>query len=376
MCRPRGDHGGLVAEPDRVSVARRIVVAGLVVLLVILTIRYDLALIRTPHLGVDIEIPLRAADRWLAGGQPYLPQAFVTGSGATLPFLYPPAVLPVFAILSWLPRTPLLWAFVAVMLAAAVVASRRLRIPWVWIPLVLLYRPFLEGIVHANLTILTFLAFVILFYRRSGSPWRADPRDVSRPDEPEVEIGALATFIGAVKVSQPHAWLFVLHYRWRAAAIGALAVAAVVILTLPFTGTQLWFDWTDQLRRAGNPAWAAGGFAMSRYLPPLVAFIVALACVVAVWFVPRRDGAPWVGILSTVGALSLHQFGLLFLIPGMLMIRLEIALVAACLIATHTSRGSWAGILLITVAYAASRFAPIRFRTWLRDWPTLSGAPS
>ncbi len=158
------------------------------------------------------------------------------------------------------------------MLVAAVVAARRLRIPWVWIPLVLLWRPFFEGIVHANLTILTFLAFVILFYRRTGSPWRPDPRDVSRPDEPAVEIGALATFIGAVKVSQPHAWLFVLHYRWRAAAIGALAVVALVVLTLPLTGTQLWFDWIDQLRRAGNPAWAAGGFAMSRYLPPLVAF--------------------------------------------------------------------------------------------------------
>ena len=115
---------------------------------------------------------------------------------------------------------------------------------------------------------------------------------------------------------------------------------------------------------------------MSRYLPALVAFVVAVACVVAVWFVPRRDGAPWVGILSTVGALSLHQFGLLFLIPGMLMIRLEIALVAACLIATHNSRGAWAGIILITVVYAASRFAPVRFRAWLRDWPIISAAPS
>ena len=143
------------------------------------------------------------------------------------------------------------------MLVAAVVAARRLRIPWIWIPLALLWRPFFEGIVHTNLTILTFLAFIILFYRRTGSPWRADPRDVSRPDESVVEIGALATVIGAVKVSQPHAWLFVLHYRWRAAAIGALAVVALALLTLPLTGNQPWFDWVDQLRRAGNPAWTA-----------------------------------------------------------------------------------------------------------------------
>jgi Glycosyltransferase family 87 len=351
---------------------RLVIVASLVVLLILLTVRNDLALVRHPHLGVDIEIPLRAADRWLAGRQPYQAQAFINGSGATLPFLYPPVVLPLFAPLSWLPRTPVLWGAVAVMLVAAVAAARRLLIPWVWIPLVLLWRPFFEGIVHTNLTILTFLAFAILFYQRIGSPWRADPRDVSRPDESVVEIGALATVIGSVKVSQPHAWLFVLHYRWRAAAIGAIAVGALVALALTLTGTQLWFDWIDQLRRAGNPAWTSGGFAMPRYLPPLVAFGVALACAVAVWFVPRQDGGPWVGVLSTAGAVSLHQFGLLFLIPAMLRIRLEIALVAACLIATHTTRGSWAGIILITAAYAASAFAPVRFRAWLRDWPTLS----
>jgi hypothetical protein len=114
---------------------------------------------------------------------------------------------------------------------------------------------------------------------------------------------------------------------------------------------------------------------MSRFLPPLVVFVVALACAVAVWFVPRQDGAPWVGILSTAGAVSLHQFGLLFLIPAMLRIRLEIALVAACLIATHSSRGAWAGIILVTVAYAASRFAPVRFRAPLSDWPIPAASP-
>ena len=281
-------------------------------------------------------------------------------------------MLPLFAVLSWLPRTPVLWGSVAVMLVAAVVTARRLRIPWVWIPLAVLWPPFYEGIVHANLTILTFLAFAILFYRPSGSRWRADPRDVSRPDELALEIGTLATVIGAVKVSQPHAWLFVLHYRWRAAALGVIAVAAIVALTLPLTGTQLWFDWVDQLRRASDPAWTYGGFAMSRFVTPPVGLAVALVCLVAVWFVPRGDGGPWVGVLSTVGAVSLHQFGLLFLVPAMLMIRLEIALVAACFVATYSDRGVWIGIVLVTAAYTASRLGPDRYRASMRDWPTLS----
>ena len=186
---------------------------------------------------------------------------------------------------------------------------------------------------------------------------------------PTFEVGALATVIGAIKVSQPHAWLFVAHYRWRAAAIGAVALGVLVLVTLPFTGIQLWFDWIAQLRRASDPNWEYAGLAMTRFVPPLVGVAVALACLVAVWFVPRRDGGPWVGLLSTVGAVSLHTFGLLFTIPAMLAIRLEIALIAACLVATYSDRGAWAGVILITLAYAGAQFAPIRLRNVLRESP-------
>ena len=356
---------------------RRLLVGALVVLLVILTVR---ALVTTtlvdPLPGVDVEIPLRAADRWLAGDEPYRAEAFVSGTGAELPFLYPPFTLPFFAVLSWLPREAVLAASIALLLVAAVAASRRLRIPWLWIPLVVAWPPFVEGIVHANLTVLLFLAFVVLFYRATGSPWRADPRDVSQPGESDVEVGGLAAAIGAVKVSQPHAWVFVLHYRPRAAVLGAIAVAVVVLATLPLTGIQPWFDWVDQLRRASDPAWAYAGFAMTRYLPPLVGLAVAVACVVAVWFAPRRDGGPWVGLLSTLGAVSLHSFGMLFLIPAMLRIRLEIALVAACFVAANSYEGSWAAILLVTAAYAGTSFAPADLRARLGDWPLAAGRPS
>jgi hypothetical protein len=84
--------------------------------LILLTVRNDLAVVRQPHLGVDIEIPLRAADRWLTGGPPYEAHAFITGSGATLPFLYPPVVLPLFAAsLLMLTLTALFWPIKAVL---------------------------------------------------------------------------------------------------------------------------------------------------------------------------------------------------------------------------------------------------------------------
>jgi hypothetical protein len=102
------------------------------------------------------------------------------------------------------------------------------------------------------------------------------------------------------------------------------------------------------LQLAGDPTWDLGGFAMPRFLPPGVGLVVAVACVVAVWFVPPERAGAWVGLLSVVGSLSLHIFGLLFLVPAMLLIRREAALMAAILIATYSYEGAWAGIAVCT----------------------------
>src|SRR5712675_2590018 len=84
---------------------RRLLLASLVGILVILVAK---ALIGTvliaPRFGVDVEIPLSAAERWLAGQPPYLASAFTSAPGATQPFLYPPYVLPFLAPLTGLPR--------------------------------------------------------------------------------------------------------------------------------------------------------------------------------------------------------------------------------------------------------------------------------
>ena len=310
------------------------------------------------HPGVDLEIPLRAADRWQTGGIPYDPAAFTAGPGATQPFLYPPFTLPFFAALRSLPRTPLLWLDIAMMLVAAIAACRRLRVPWVWLPLVIAWPPFAEGIVDGNVAMLMFLAFVVLFYRPTGTgPWAPEPRDVAEPGESGALVGGLSSFIATAKVSQPHAWLFVLRHRWRAAVAGAVVVALIALATLPLTGTDLWLDWIAQLRRAGEGGWDLGGFAIPRFLPPGVGLVVVGVCVVAVWFAPRRDPAPWVGVLSTIGSLSLHIFGLLFLVPAMLKIRIEAAIIAAIFIASYSYEGAWGGIVTVTVALAAITFA-------------------
>ncbi|HEV7603708.1 MAG TPA: glycosyltransferase 87 family protein [Candidatus Limnocylindrales bacterium] len=333
---------------------RRLLLGGLVAVLAIVMVEALAGILVGPRFAVDLEIPLRAADRWLAGQPPYLADAFAAPAGASLPFLYPPYTLPFLAALDQIPRSAVEGAGLVALAVCAVVACRRLAIPWPWVPFVVAWPPFSEGIVTGNVQIALFTAFAYLFFAPGGSPWRPRPRDISDPSTSGAMVAALATVIGAIKVSQPHPWAAAMRHRPRAAIAGLVAGAVVVLATLPLTGTQLWFDWLNQLRLAGDPAWDIGGVALSRYLPAGVGVAVAIACVVAAFFVPRRSAGAWVGVLSVIGAVSLHTFGLLFLIPAMLVIRREVALLVAILIASYTLEGTWAGIALCSLAFAAS----------------------
>ncbi len=345
-----------IADTASLTGPRRLLIGALVAILVLLTVYAWVGTILVPgRFAVDLEIPLRAAERWQAGQPPYLASAFTSPPGATQPFLYPPFTLPFLALLTGLPRAFIGTVAVAIMLLAAIAAGRRLQIPWVWLPLVLAWPPFGEAIIGANVQMLLFAAFVFLFFRAGGVPWRAPGRDVADPRESAVMVGGLATVVGAVKLSQPHPWVYVLRYRPRAAIGAALVMVAIVAATLPLTGIDLWFDYLAQLQRAADPTWDLGGFQLARFAPAGVGLVVAIACLVGVWFVPRERDAAWIGVLSVVGALSLHIFGLLFLVPAMLLIRIEAALVAAIFIATYAYIGGWAGIAICVGRHGGRR---------------------
>lgn len=307
--------------------------------------------------GVDLEIPLRAAGRWIDGGQPYLASAFGSPPGPTQPFLYPPYTLPLFAVLHGIPKTPLQLVWFLICLGAAIAAVRRLAFRWVWVPFVLAWSPFAEPIIGGNIQVVLFLAFVVLFWRSAAgaSALRPVERDVAGPDESAVRSGLLAALSGAFKSSQVQPWLFLLRHRPAAAAVAAIIVLAAVALSLPLTGIDPWFEWLRQLGRATDPTWDLGGIALGRFTPAGVGLAVTILTSLAVLLLPTRSGAPaWIGILSVWGTPSLHSFGLLFLIPAIILIRRELALIAAALIATTTYQGSWAGIVLVTAAMLGS----------------------
>jgi len=352
------------------SVENRAVRVVFGVLLAIFAGRGALELITGLQPAVDLEIPLRAATRWLAGGQAYLPSAFNVTGGPDLPFLYPPPILPLVAPLTWLPRDPVLAVWVLVCAVAAIVALRRLGFGWVWVPIVMLWPPVTESIVGGNVQVLIFLAGVILVVQPPGrrAPLEAQlppAEDPALKRRPAIVDGLLAAVPTALKVSQPHLWVYLLARRPRAAVLGLLAVGAIALLTLPLVGIGTWTDWLTAAGKSSDPNWIPIGYPLSRYVPQLVALAIAVATVAACLVVPPRLAAPWLGVLSVVGAPALHLFGLMALLPAMLVIRREVALVAAIFVSTGNGILIWTAVALVGCTLLAShRAASLRDPAW------------
>ncbi len=306
-----------------------------------------LLLIHPP--GVDVEIPLRAAERWLDGRPIYPPEAFGAPAGPDLPYLYPPLVLPLIAPLLALPRVAVLLGGVVISAIAAWLAGRRLGLGPVPAALLAAWPPFFEGILGANVGIVLFALFVATLW----------PRREPRPAD-----GVLSAAIATIKVSLSHTWVNVLARCPAAALLGLGVVAALALLTLPLVGTQSWFDWIGQAARSGDPAWPYIGAPASRFIGVPLAIGVTAATLVAAGLVRGPMAGAWIGVLTVIGAPSLHPFGLVFLLPALLVMRRELALLAATLLALPLLVPIWTGVGLAAGALALGRRHP-----WLLERP-------
>ena len=310
---------------------------------------YDL--VRFHPIGVDLDIPLRAAERWAHGETPYLASSFTVVAGRDLPFLYPPFTLPLFAALLVVPRTILIVAWLSVGLVVAGAACRRLGIPALWLPLVLMWPPFSEALIGGNLQVWLFLAFAYLYWSAPSGPFGLRHRAAG--EVPGPRGGFLAALIGVLKVTQLHAWVDVLGRAPRAALLGLTPIGLAVMLTLPLVGIDPWREWFEQLARAADPAWVSAGIGFNRVLPPAAMAILAVASVGAVLFVPRAVAGYWIGILIVGGGASLRIFSVLFMLPAILRLRPEPALIAITLISLYGGQPAalWLGILLVPISF-------------------------
>jgi hypothetical protein len=307
--------------------------------------------------GIDFEIPLRAASRWVAGGEPYPPSAMLVTGGPDLPYLYPPYLLPFLAPLAGLPRDFVTGMWLMLCAACAAWTCRRLSIPWLAVPCVMAWPPFSEALVTGNVQILSFAAFVALLYEPAGGRARYRPLLAAN----DALNGVLASAVGVLKVAQILPVLYLLRRRRRAALIGMAALAGLAIALLPLTGVSVYGDWLAQLRRAADPSWTIGGVALGRSIG--LPDVVLVACGIALALSVRgRDAVAWLGIAMLVATPSVHGYTFLFLVPGLLTIRRDFSFViAAMYLGNYHTETWWIGWLLVVCCLiAANRWPSLR----------------
>ena len=331
---------------------------GLVAIAVFVTAA--IPIVTTFPVAIDLIIPLKAAERWLAGGVVYVADGF-SDLQVLPPFLYPPFVLPVVAPFTVLPELLVRWVWFALTVGGGIFACRRLAIPWLIVPGVLLWSPMLGGIWGGNVQIFLFAAFTLAFWRAPPrQDLRPEPVDLDAPGGVTARTGFLAAAVGSVKISQIQVWLAVLRRSPRAALLGLTPWLAIVVVTLPLVGVGLYGSWLDQVARASDPAWPAMGPSLLAYLPKAVFAIVTLASFVLALRVRGPDTGAWLGLLMLLVTPNLHDFNGVFLLPAMLLIRREFALLAAILTSTYTAQGMWLGIAIVV----GSMFVGLR-------WPAI-----
>ena len=266
-------------------------------------------LLATFPAGTDFEIPMRAASRWAGGGDAY-PASAVLGTGADLPYLYPPYLLPFLVPLTWLPRAPLTGLWLIACCLGAVWTCRRLGIPWLAVPFVLAWPPFAEGLITGNVQILCFAAYVGWLYDPAAPTLKQADLLPAR----DARNGLLAAAVGVLKVGQLPTVLYLARRRRRAFVIAVGALATLTIVTLPLTGLTIYRDWLAQIQRALDQYSLGGLFGLPEVLFMALGALMAIA-------VRGPKSAAWLGIALVIGSATVHGYNILFLLPGLLLIR-------------------------------------------------------
>lgn len=321
-------------------------------------------------LGVDAEIPLRAAAHWSSGAPVYPPSAMKVAYGSDLPYLYPPFLLPLLSPIASLPREMVIDIWLVLCVVAAVWTCRRLGIPWIAVPCMLAWPPFGEGLVVGNVQILLFAAFVAVFLE-PGASWAGAPHERELRPEQDLRNGIRATLVGALKFVQVLPLVYLARRRFRAALLGVVVVAASVLATLPLTGLAIYGDWLAQLGRASDPAWLTGGMGLLHHygIPDLL--LLAFG-VIAALLLRGRDSVAWLGLLLVVTTPSVHGFTFLFLLPALLTIRRDISIPVGALYLIFYSVPWWLAWFAAVFLLAASRRWP---RLRAPDRPGPGGSP-
>jgi len=163
-----------------------------------------------------------------------------------------------------------------------------------------------------------------------GGAWLAI-REGDRRGMPEL-AGILVGAATIIKVFPAIVILwFLLRRRYRSAAWAVIAMAALALVTLPFTGITPWREYPQVLLNLGAPVDTTDTIAptvwLSTVMPPAVArIVVVIACLTAVLWASRREAEPVSYAVAVVASVLIapalyHHYLAIFVLPLLLALR-------------------------------------------------------
>jgi hypothetical protein len=276
----------------------------------------------------DLGLYLRAGHAFLDGSPVYtISSAADFGRDNTLlPFVYPPPTIPLFAALAAMPAAAAKAVWLAVCVGASVAGLRLLGVRWLWVPVLLAWPPFVQGIYVGNVVIPTFLFFV------------AAPL-----------AGWLLALGPAFKIQLgvPGLWL-VRERRWRDLAIALAVGAALILVTLPLVGADSWRQWFSQLADFSNLTGqerSLMGYSLQRWLGPVVMFGLGAAAALIALTRRRGDSLAGLGVASLVASPTMYTHGAMMGLPALLRLRAPLLWFALAMTSTIVvQQGYWVGL--------------------------------
>ena len=293
---------------------------------------YDFLWLQQPTHLYDLNVYLGSASRWLDGGQAYLTAPLTAWPDGPRHdyFLYPPPLLPLFALLDRLPGVFVDVAWTAAMIACAYQAFRMLGLSRNWSLVLLAFPPVVIGFESGNVASLTFLLFAA-----------------------SVRAGGTLVVDGIFKVQAgvPVLWLL-RERRFRAFATGAFVVALLVLVTLPIVGADSWRAWWQGLAYRGTSQLevpALFGYSYAKEVAPAVYVILSAGFVGLALLFRGRRGLAALGLASIFASPALWPHGFVFALPAVLLLENDVA-VLAVLGAGALDQNMW---LLFAVGWAS-----------------------
>lgn len=252
----------------------------------------------------DLLLDLRAGDAILHGQAVYSAVALsqAPADPTLLPFVYPPVTLPLWAVLTQLPRGLVEAFWFVLTVVTSIGALRAFGVRWRWVPILLAWPPFVQGIWTGNANSLLILGFAL---------------------GPFVPSGLLLLSLVKPQLAILALWL-PRERRWRPLMKGLAITTLVCLGTLPIVGLDSWRRWLGALgafsqTSANIPSIQA--LALVRQFGPQLTLVAAGALLLLGLARRDREGLATLGLASMAASPTLYLHGLGLGLPSILWLR-------------------------------------------------------